>query len=72
MYYAYGDRRRNDWHIVTAQGSTKGRKNENLHGLYSILEYCEEPYACRRKLQLQFLGEEFDEQKCDKMCDNCR
>ena len=52
--------------------NTKNRKNQNLHALYSILDYCEEPYECRRKLQLNFLGEEFDKINCRQMCDNCR
>lgn len=72
LYYSYGDRKRNDYFIVTNHDNTKNRKNENLHALYSILDYCEEPYNCRRMLQLNFLGEEFDQSKCKKMCDNCR
>lgn len=52
--------------------NTKNRKNQNLHALYSILDYCEEPFECRRKLQLNFLGEQFDKKNCHKMCDNCR
>lgn len=64
LYYSYGDRKRNDFFIVTNKDNTKGRKNENLHALYSILEYCEEPHICRRKMQLNFLGEEFDERMC--------
>ena len=71
MYYSYNDRKRNDFFIVTNNDNTKNRKNENLHALYSILDYCEEPFLCRRKLQLEFLGEKFDEKKCHQMCDNC-
>ena len=48
------------------------RKKENLHALYSMLEYCEEPYLCRRMMQLQFLGEVFDQSHCMRMCDNCK
>lgn len=72
MYYSYGDRKRNDYFIVTNRDNTSGRKNENLHALYSILEYCEEPFICRRKMQLNFLGEEFEDENCKNMCDNCR
>ena len=36
------------------------------------MEYCEEPYLCRRKMQLEFLGEAFDANSCKGMCDNCR
>ena len=31
-----------------------------------------ETSICRRKYLLYYFGEEFDESKCDKMCDNCR
>jgi bloom syndrome protein len=73
LYYSYNDRKRNDFFICTNKDSTMGRKNENLHALYSILEYCEEPYICRRQMQLSFLGEnDFQAKLCQKMCDNCR
>lgn len=72
LFYSYGDRQLNDWFIVNNRESNGRRKNENLHALYSILDYCEEPFTCRRKLQLSFLGEEFDESKCKRQCDNCK
>ena len=31
-----------------------------------------ETSMCRRKYLLHYFGEEFDETKCDKMCDNCK
>ncbi len=31
-----------------------------------------ESAACRRKFLLHYFGEEFDDQGCNKMCDNCR
>lgn len=49
-----------------------GRKNENLHALYKILEFCEEPYLCRRKILLNYLGEDFRSKHCNMNCDNCR
>ena len=72
LYYDYNDRKRNDFFIVTNSSSSGVRKKENLRALYSILEYCEEPYLCRRKLQLEFLGEAFNSSSCKGMCDNCR
>lgn len=51
--------------------STGVRKKENLKALYNILEYCEEPYLCRRMFQLNFLGEAFEMSGCNQMCDNC-
>ena len=72
LFYSYNDRKLNDWFLVMNKESSGMRKNENLHALYSILDYCEEPFICRRKLQLSFLGEEFDESKCNRQCDNCK
>ncbi len=46
LYYDYNDRKRNDYFIVSNHSSTGIRKKENLRALYSILEYCEEPYLC--------------------------
>ena len=37
-----------------------------------MLEFCEEKYECRRKLVLNYLGEQFDPANCNKMCDNCK
>jgi bloom syndrome protein len=48
-----------------------GRKNENLHALYKIIEFCEEPYLCRRKVLLNYLSEDFRASNCNKKCDNC-
>ena len=50
MYFSYGDRKLNDFLLTTNAATTKQRKNENLHALYSMLEYCEEPYKCRREM----------------------
>lgn len=72
LYYTYSDRKLYDYFIVNNRFTNKARKNENLHALYSILKYCEEPYKCRRQLQLNFLGEDFDSAKCEQMCDNCK
>ena len=58
--------------FLTQGGGSGARKKENLFALYSIIEYCEEPYLCRRMMQLQFLGEDFDPDECKNMCDNCR
>jgi len=71
LYYSYADRKRLEFFIVSNKDNTAGRKNENLHALYKILEFCEEPYLCRRKSLLNYLGEEFKSKKCDRMCDNC-
>jgi superfamily II DNA helicase RecQ len=56
---------------VTNTDNTMGRKNENLHALYKIIEFCEEPYLCRRKVLLNYLSEDFRAQNCNHFCDNC-
>ena len=71
LYYEYNDRKRHDYMIGVAH-NTGARKKENLHGLYSMIEYCEEPYNCRRKMCIEFLGEKFNAELCHRMCDNCR
>lgn len=72
LYYSYSDRKRLEFFIITNQDNTMGRKNENLHALYKILEFCEEPYLCRRKILLNYLGEDFRSKHCNMNCDNCR
>lgn len=71
LYYNYTDRKRSDYFVVTGDEKTMKRKSENLNALYSIIDYCEEPNICRRKLQLNFLGEDFDPKDCNGFCDNC-
>ncbi len=39
--------------------------------LKEVIEYSESS-ICRRKQILHYFGEVFDEEKCHKMCDNCR
>ena len=61
-----------DYFLVHGQDQSGSRKNENLHALYAILNYAEDVYTCRRKMQLNFLGEDFDASQCNKSCDNCK
>jgi ATP-dependent DNA helicase RecQ len=73
FFYSYSDRSRIDFFIKCHNhGAPKSRQNENIQGLYSILDYSSEPYICRRKMMLNLLGEEFDEKDCNRMCDNCQ
>lgn len=72
LYYKYADRSLYDFFIVANDVSSSRRKTENIHALYSILDYCEEPFSCRRQIQLNYLGENFEPSQCNKMCDNCR
>ena len=51
LYYAYGDRKTNDY-FIAIENNTGERKKQNLKALYNILEYCEEPNLCRRMMQM--------------------
>ena len=53
-------------------GVNMGRTQRKIDHLYSCLRYCEDTFQCRRTLQLQLFGEQFDKGKCNKMCDNFR
>lgn len=38
-----------------------------------MIKYCEDKYTCRRKFQLEYLGEnDFNPEECNKTCDNCK
>lgn len=37
-----------------------------------MIAYCENKSDCRREILLDALGESFNRQHCNKMCDNCR
>ena len=36
-----------------------------------MIDYCEEKYECRRALLLSYFKENFNKEKCYRMCDNC-
>lgn len=73
LYYAYKDKK------VLETMIRNGSKNPNsessrrkIDQLYTCLRYCENEFICRRTMQLEFFGENFDKSKCGKTCDNCR
>ena len=70
MYYRYSDRRTFDW-LIMHNSNDNFRKEQNLYNMAGILNFCEDEYSCRRKLQLNYLGEPFDSVDCKNMCDNC-
>lgn len=48
------------------------RREHNVKLLESMNDYCNNDLVCRRKLLLQYFGENFDEKMCHGTCDNCR
>jgi RecQ family ATP-dependent DNA helicase len=62
LYYSYKDKNK----LETAL-----HKNPN-DKMYKMIEYCENFFSCRRKFLLEYFGDEFNEEECKMMCDNCR
>lgn len=67
IFYSYSDKSTQDYLISLSNDNTE----QNFNELQSIIKYCEDIYTCRRKMQLNYFGEEFDSEKCNKTCDNC-
>jgi bloom syndrome protein len=80
LFYSYKDKKMLEAMIrKSAAQSSSGHYGQvnnatqrKIDHLYSCLRYCEDTFECRRTLQLQFFGEQFDKAKCRKTCDNCR
>ena len=71
LYYNFKDKKLLDYFIIKSQTvSSADRKEENLHNLYKMIDYLEEKWQWRRKLQLLFLGEKFSAKDWDGKCDN--
>lgn len=72
LFYDYSDRQTLNWFIKNNDFSDQDREDENRQSLYHILSYAEDPFECRRVMQLEYLDEKFDREKCHQMCNNCR
>jgi RecQ family ATP-dependent DNA helicase len=67
VYFSHSDKHKQDILI-----SKNNRQRISFQELYKVMQYCEDFYTCRRKLQLEYFGENFDSRKCGLMCDNCK
>ncbi len=74
MYYDFNDKRVHEYLLVQrkSQGYQNKVKQYTQANIYKTMDYCEERYICRRKIQLEYLGEPFSTKDCDSMCDNCK
>lgn len=70
MFMDYNDRSTINWFIKNNEYSDMEREGENLLNLYSVIDYAEDPYECRRIAQLKHLNENFNRKNCNKMCNN--
>ncbi|HEY9245631.1 MAG TPA: RQC domain-containing protein, partial [Candidatus Methanoperedens sp.] len=67
LFYSYGDRQKIEYFI---NQMTNEKERQIAHNkLYDIIHFCETG-ECRRKLLLDYFGEEYKQEKCSS-CDNC-
>ena len=60
LFYDYSDRQTLNWFIKNNEYADYEREEENKLNLYSMLNFAEDPFECRRVLQLKYLDEQFD------------
>jgi len=74
MYYDINDKRTHEFLLCQGkQGGFSSRVKQYCQAnLYKIMDYCNEKFICRRKIQLEYLGEDFKAKDCNQMCDNCK
>lgn len=73
LYYSYKDKRILENMIIKSSNDPYGESTRRkIDQLYTCVRYCEDEFRCRRTMQLEFFGENFDASKCNKTCDNCR
>lgn len=70
MYYTYSDRTTQDYLYFNSPYNDKQFMRHKFHLLYKFLDFIEEPFHCRRKLQLNLLGEQYDSKNWNSKCDN--
>jgi len=66
-FYAYKDIEKLEKFLV---GKSIAEQEIGKQLLHEIVSYSESA-MCRRKVLLNYFGEEFDDKECDKKCDNC-
>lgn len=78
LYYSGADLYRNQAVVTISKIKKKGynkAEDKELKDLEKMSEYCRNTITCRRKMILEYLGEEYDDQLClkngDSACDNC-
>lgn len=76
LFYSYADKHRVEYLIqqtIDEQPQIDpAYKKTLMENLSQVVSYCENKVDCRRSLQLQYLGENFDKRLCNGTCDNCR
>jgi ATP-dependent DNA helicase RecQ len=66
-YYSYKDIEKLEKFLMGKSNTEQALGKQLLHEMVSFAESS----VCRRKIILHYFGEDYDAEKCDKMCDNC-
>lgn len=73
LYYTYKDKKILEHMIVQSSNDSYSQATRRkIDQLFTCVRYCEDEFQCRRTMQLDFFGENFDRSKCNKTCDNCK
>jgi bloom syndrome protein len=67
MFYDYTDRRTLNWFIKNNEYADLEREGENKDSLYNMLLFAEDPYECRRAMQINYLDQDFKREDCNQM-----
>ena len=70
-YFSFKDIRTIQTMIQKDENLDRESKEHHLMRLQQVLAYCDNVTDCRRKLVLKYFNEDFDENLCNKNCDNC-
>lgn len=76
IFFSYRDKSKLQSMIIKARdesGASFPQHNRNMQidNLLSSVSFCVNDVDCRRKLLLNYFGENFDPQQCRNTCDNC-
>ncbi|KAJ2326871.1 ATP-dependent DNA helicase sgs1 [Coemansia sp. RSA 2681] len=71
LFYSFRDKSSVDFMIDRGDGDWEVKERQRQQ-VRQVVQFCENITDCRRQLVLSYFGEQFDAEKCNKTCDNCR
>jgi len=73
LFYSYKDKKVLENMIKkSAPDPYSASTRRKVDQLYTCVRYCEDEFRCRRTMQLEFFGEDFNRRVCRGTCDNCK
>lgn len=70
LYYGFNDVRYLRRFIMEGEGTWEQKRCQHSN-LNRVIQFCCNPYDCRRTQVLQYFGDTFDPKDCRGTCDNC-